>query len=85
MMRTQIQLTETQHAWLKRWAQRKGISFSEAVRRCVEAALTAEEAASDRRDLVRDAHSVIGKYRHPDKAPHAGRDHDDLLGEAFRK
>jgi len=85
MVRTQIQLTEGQYAWLKRFARRKDISLSEAVRRCVDAASTAEDKVQDRNDMVRDARSVIGKYRHGDHDPHVGRNHDEHLKEIFKK
>lgn len=83
MVRTQIQLTETQHRQLKRWAQRLGISLAEAVRRCVADRLAAEGAEPKRADRVREAQTVIGKYADPAGASRVALDHDDHLTEAF--
>ena len=81
MVRLQIQLTESQHRALKRWASRVGISFSEAVRRCVADRLAQEEASPRRADRVREAQSVIGKYA--SGQPDVAERHDDYLGDAF--
>ena len=85
MIRTQIQLTEEQHRWLKRWAKDRGISLSEAVRRSVDQ-LAAEEMTEERRShRVRKALSVLGKYSDPAGASTIGRDHDTYLADAYRK
>lgn len=81
MVRLQIQLEDSQHRALKRWANRLGISFSEAVRRCVAEQLARNEGSSGRSDRVHEARSIIGKYG-------SGRSdiserHDDFLAEGF--
>jgi len=81
MVRLQVQLTEAQHRALKRWATRLGISFSEAVRRCVADRLARDERASGRADRVREAQTVIGKYA-SGRSDVAER-HDDYLSDAF--
>jgi len=81
MVRLQIQLTRTQHRALKRWADRLGISFAEAVRRCVAEKLARDEAATSRADRVREAQGVVGKYA-SGRSDVAER-HDDYLSDAF--
>lgn len=82
MIRTQIQIPESQYRQLKRWANQLGISVSEAVRRCIEQRFAAEKVAPDRASRVRDALAVLGKYR--DEQPSTvGPDHDDHLSKAF--
>ena len=84
MVRTQVQLTEDQHTALKRWAQRLGISLSEAVRRCVADRLATERIGDGRADRVREALAVVGKYDDPDGPSRVAIDHDDHLDEAYR-
>jgi hypothetical protein len=83
MIRTQIQLTEEQHRWLKRWARDRGISLSEAVRRCVEGQLAVEGGGDHHSDRVRRALAVVGKYSDPEGSSTIGQDHDAVLAEAY--
>ena len=85
MVRTQIQLTPEQHRRLKRWAQQRGISLAEAVRRCVVEHLEAQDAAPPRATLVREALKVAGTYRDPDGATDVAREHDRHLSDAYRR
>jgi plasmid stability protein len=85
MVRTQIQLTEDQHKQLKRRAARLGISFSEAVRRCIEERLSAEGTMPDRKTLIRDALAVCGRYDDPQGPSRVALDHDRHLAEAYRE
>ncbi len=85
MVRRQIQLTEEQDRQLSRWAARLGISFAEAVRRCIAERLSAEEAVSNRKALIRDALAVLGAYEDPDGLSHIALDHDQYLSEATRR
>jgi hypothetical protein len=85
MVRTQIQLTEEQYRQLKRWAARLGISFAEAVRRCVEERLAAEKSGSSRKAMVREALAVLGKYEDPEGLSDVALDHDRHLYEARRR
>lgn len=81
MVRLQIQLTSGQHKALKRWADRLGISFAEAVRRCVADRLAHDEAAPSQTDRVREAQTVVGKYA--SGRSDIGERHDDYLTDAF--
>ena len=85
MIRTQIQLTEEQHSRLKRWAHHRGISLSEAVRRCVADRLSAETAEPSRADRVREASAVFGKYADPDGPSRVAIDHDKHLADIYHK
>jgi hypothetical protein len=84
MVRTQIQLTLDQHRRLKKWAQQRGISLSEAIRRFVADRLEAEQAVPTREALVREAMSAIGAYRDPTGATDVAREHDQYLTDAYR-
>ncbi len=84
MVRTQIQLTEEQHRQLKRWAARLGISLAEAVRRCVQDRLHAEKSISGRKERIREALAVFGKYEDPEGRGDVAGDHDAYLAEALR-
>lgn len=81
MVRLQVQLPEAQHRALKRWADRLGISFAEAVRRCVAERLARDEAPGGRADRVCEAQGVVGKYA-SGRSDIAER-HDDYLSDAF--
>jgi hypothetical protein len=85
MIRVQIQLTEAQHRRLKRWASRLGISLAEAVRRCVSDRLETEGPDRDREALVREAWTVIGKYKEQKGRSSVGPDHDEHLAKGYRK
>ena len=85
MVRTQIQLSEEQHRQLRRWANRLGISLSEAVRRCVADRLAAERVELGREELVREALPVVGKYADPKGTSRLARDHDEHLPEAYQR
>jgi hypothetical protein len=85
MVRTQIQLTENQHRRLRGWANRLGISLSEAVRRCVEERLAVEERSGGREEQVRAALAVVGKYADPSGRSRVGKEHDRHFAEAVRR
>jgi hypothetical protein len=85
MVRTQIQLSPEMHRQLKAWADRLGISMSEAVRRCVADRLSGERLELGRDGLVREALAVVGKYADPEGRSSVARDHDAHLDEAYRK
>jgi hypothetical protein len=81
MVRRQIQLTEEQYRQLKRWASSLGISFAEAIRRCVAERLSAEERVSNRKALIQDALKVLGAYEDPEGPSNVAVDHDRHLSE----
>ena len=85
MVRRQIQLTEEQYRQLTRWAARLGISFAEAVRRCVAERLSADVRVSNRKALIRAALEVLGAYGDPDGLSDVAIDHDRQLSEAIRR
>lgn len=85
MVRTQIQLTADQYRRLKRWAQQRGISLAEAVRRCVTEHLAEESGGSARADRVREALATAGKYADPSGATDVAREHDAALVDAYRR
>jgi hypothetical protein len=85
MMRTQILLSDADHRWLKKWAQKLGISMAEAVRRCIRAHLERVNAASGREERIRAALAVCGKYRDPDPSAPLADDHDRYLAEVYLK
>jgi hypothetical protein len=59
--------------------------MAEAVRRCVEERLAAEETAPTRATLVRDALSVAGAYADPDGASDVARRHDEIVTDSYRQ
>jgi hypothetical protein len=83
MVRTQIQLPPEQHRALKRWAAERGISMSEAVRRCVASQLERDEAVGSRPARVREALSAVGRYEDPEGPSRVAVDHDDHLADAY--
>ena len=85
MVRTQIQFTEEQYRQLKRWAARLGVSFAEAVRRCVSDRLAAERAVSGRKAMIREALALCGKYEDPSGLTSVAIDHDRYIAEANRR
>lgn len=84
MVRVQIQLQDDQLRRLRKWAQERSISVSEAVRRCVAERLSAEECSPSREELIRAALSVCGKYSDPEGRSDVGVNHDRYLDEAYR-
>ena len=85
MVRTQIQLTSDQYRRLKRWAQQRGISLSEAIRRCVDQQLETEQGAPTRAVRVREALQVAGTHEDPEGATDVAREHDQYLHDAYRR
>ena len=81
MIRTQIYLSEAQHAALRRAAERSDVSLTEALRRLIDRHLLAQGS-----DPIRDREAVfalvgIGESGAEDVAER----HDDYLAEAFRR
>jgi hypothetical protein len=85
MMRTQIQFTVEQARDLRAWAAHLGISFSEAVRRCVTERLARDDVRVDRKARVRAALAVCGKYHDPRGNRRTATEHDRVLAEIFRR
>jgi hypothetical protein len=85
MVRRQIQLTEEQYRRLKRWASSLGISFAEAIRRCVAERISSEERVLGRKALIQNALKVLGAYEDPEGMSNVAADHDRYLSETFRR
>ena len=85
MVRTQIQLTETQHRELTRYSRRLGISLSEAIRRCVNVQLEHDRTSPAREDRVRAALAVCGKYRDTRGEARVALEHDRFLEDAYSR
>ena len=78
MVRTQIQLTESQHRQLRDLAEKRGVSMASLVRDSVDA-LLAWGGEADRWERL---FSVVGKYGGA-AGSHVGRDHDRHLEEIY--
>ena len=81
MIRTQIQLTETQARKLRQAARRDGISLAEAIRRLVDRGLADEK--DERARLYARAAESVGRYRDRKGAKDVAGEHDAYLDEAF--
>jgi hypothetical protein len=82
MVRTQIQLTESQSRRLKEAAARQGISVAELIRRGVDIALKQESAPSTE-ELYRRGIQAAGRF-HSSQSD-VSRRHDEFLDEAFAR
>jgi predicted DNA-binding protein len=76
LIRTQIQLTETQARELKDLARRRGISMAELIRQAVE------RIVEDDDERWRRASSVVGRFR--SGSTDISTRHDDYLAEDYR-
>lgn len=85
MVRTQIQLPEDQHRRLRRWARQRGISLSEAVRRCVAEQLTQDGSSPTREERVQAALAVCGRYADRSAPSRVAVEHDRHLADAYRR
>ena len=83
MIRTQIQLTETQVKELKRIAAARGVSLAEVVREAVEGVIRSGGVPVDREERKRRALAAVGTFRSGVRDTSARHDRD--LAEAFRK
>jgi hypothetical protein len=78
MVRTQIQLTESQSSGLKAIAANRGVSMAEVIRQGIDAVL-AQGGVPSREDAYRRAAQAAGRF-HSDKHDIATR-HDEYLGQ----
>jgi hypothetical protein len=81
MVRTQIYLTEEQHAALQRSAERDGVSMTEELRRLIDRHVLAK-GADPARD--REAYFTFVGIGESGAADAAER-HDDYLAQAYRQ
>ncbi|MDJ0761999.1 MAG: CopG family transcriptional regulator [Myxococcota bacterium] len=82
MIRTQIQLRPQQERVLRRYAQAKGISLAEAVRRCIDRMLLDDET-NDIDIKYKQAAQLIGSLSEKMGATNLSSDHDTYLESAF--
>lgn len=61
MVRTQIQLTEKQHAWLQRVAREENISMAEVIRQAIDYLESRRTGLSDR-ELRERAKRAAGRF-----------------------
>jgi len=81
MIRTQIQLTEEQHKYLREKAAEYNVSMAELVRRGVDL-LTQQQQKPDQEELIRRALS-IGAYEDIEGATDVSINHDKYLAEIY--
>lgn len=81
MIRTQIQLSESQARRVRAAARREGVSLAEVIRRCVDQVLDAEEPDEDR--MYEAAMALAGRYEDREGATDLALHHDDHLPNAF--
>ena len=82
MIRTQIQLAPSQERLVRRFAEREGISMAEAIRRCIDKALSNREW-DDIAAKYRAAAVLAGSFKSLDGATDLSLNHDVYLDEAF--
>ena len=82
MVRTQIQLTETQARSLKRAAMDRGTSVAEVIRRAVDSMVQRSPKASSE-ERIRRALEIVGKFRSGRRD--VSQKHDEYLAEAYEK
>ena len=80
MIRTQIQLTESQAKVLKERARLEERSVADLVRASV-AEYHARHPARDRSELARRARGLVGRYH--SKRPDLAENHDRYLADAY--
>jgi hypothetical protein len=80
LIRTQVQLTETQMRELKRIAEKEGISVAEAVRRGVDLYLR-QCAGPSPEERIRRAMSIVGRFQGP---PDLAEEHDRYFAAAAK-
>ena len=81
MVRTQVQLTEQQVRRLRSIAAERGVSFSAALRQCLDAALA--PGAPERKELYARAASLVGAFSDREGLSDLSKEHDRYLSEAF--
>lgn len=82
MIRAQIQVTEEQMRSLRQIARREEISLSEAVRRCLDEAISRK--GPPLAELYERAERLVGTFEDPESASDLSSGHDRYLDRAFR-
>jgi hypothetical protein len=84
MVRRQIRLTEDQCQRLKRRAASLGITFAEAIRRCIMERLADEDRVPNRKIMMQYALKVLGAYSDPEELSTVALHHDRYLSKTYR-
>jgi hypothetical protein len=82
MIRTQIQLTETQARTLKKVAMDKGTSVAEVIRRAVDNMVQRSPKVSSE-ERIKRALEIVGKFRSGRRD--VSQKHDEYLAEAHER
>jgi hypothetical protein len=82
MVRTQIQLTQTQARTVKKVAMIERTSVAEIIRRAVENMIQTNPQVSSQ-ERVRRAVEIVGKFRSGKR--NVSRKHDEYLAEVYGK
>jgi hypothetical protein len=82
MIRTQIQLTETQARTLKKVAMDKGTSVAEVIRRAVDNMVQRSPKVSSE-ERIKRALEIVGKFR--SGRGDVSQKHDEYLAEAYER
>jgi len=82
MIRTQVQLTESQMVKLRQAARAQGVSLAEMIRRLVDRGIASE--LPDRRTVYAQAVKRLGEFKDEADASDVGERHDEYLERAYR-
>lgn len=82
MIRTQIQLTEEQHKYLREKAAEYNVSMAELIRRSVDM-MARQEVKPSREELIQRAKAIAGTARDIDGATDVAVNHDKYLAEIY--
>ncbi len=80
MIRTQIQLKESQAAYIKTVAAEENISMAEVIRNAIELLRESRERPS-KRELMHRSLAIVGKYNATEND--VSVNHDEYLAETF--
>ena len=81
MIRTQVQLTDSQYRALKRLAAEQNVSMAEIIRQSIDAYFSAHHGVHGEKRITR-AKAAAGKFR--SGSQDLSVRHDDYLGEIFK-
>lgn len=81
MIRTQIQLTDSQASAIRQVARQQQTSMAEVIRRCIDTSLADQRAP--RADAYRRARAFVGALADPAGATNVAVAHDRFLADAF--
>ncbi len=82
MIRTQIQLTETQARTIRKVAMDQGTSMAEIIRRAIENMVQRSPKVSSQ-ERVKRAIEIVGKFRSGKR--NVSQKHDEYLAQAYQK